>query len=352
MALKIAVFFGGKSVEHEVSVESAKNIIGSLVKKYEIYPIFVDKDGRWSLVDKDISSGLRVRDRVWYDFSDGFFVFGEEKVRIDLCFSVIHGNIGEDGKLQGFFETVGVAYTGCDVLASAISMNKSLAKRMVREVGVRVLEDVVVKKEEYDFNSIVEKVKEIGFPVFVKPNSLGSSVGVSKAKTIDELKITIEKAFDYDEMILIERGIEKAREIVVGIIGDGKENITSACGEVCVKGKHEFYDYEAKYIDEDAVELKIPAVISKELADFIKKEAQKVFWAVGGYGFSRVDFLMDPRDNDVFFCEINTIPGFTSHSLFPRLFEYSGIALERQLDMIIDLALKRHERKRLFRLTR
>lgn len=343
MKKSVAVFFGGMSTEHEVSIESAKNVIKHLFEMniYEIYPIFIDKDGKWFLTNTDIWQNIQKISKLYYDFSDSSFVFGDIKKNIDVCFSLIHGNVGEDGKLAGFFETIDVAYTGCGVLSSAIGMNKKLSKLLVQRSGVKILDDIFVNKKDFNREEILKLVKNIDFPVFVKPNTLGSSIGVSKVKRIDDLFISIEKAFEYDDEILIEKGIDRARELVVGIIGDGFKNYISNVGEVVVKGNHEFYDYQAKYLDDNGMELKIPAEVEVGLSDFLKKDAEKIFKALGSYGFSRIDFLMDPKTKDVFFCEINTIPGFTSHSLFPRLFASVGIDIKKQLEIIIELALKR-----------
>lgn len=343
MKKNVAVFFGGVTTEHEVSIESAKNVIKNLNenKFYEIYPIFIDRNGDWFLTNLNIWEGINKISNVFFDFSKKTFIFDNNKKNIDVCFSLIHGNIGEDGKLAGFFETVGLAYTGCGVLSSAIGMNKKLSKMLVKSAGVEVLDDIFVNRKDFKKEEVLRYVNNTGFPVFVKPNTLGSSVGVSKVKNIDEIFAAINKAFNYDNEILIEKGIDRARELVVGIIGDGFKNHVSEVGEVIVKGRHEFYDYEAKYLDDNGMELKIPANVDSSIADILKKETEKIFRAVGGYGFSRIDFLMDPKTEDFFFCEINTIPGFTSHSLFPRLFELTGIEVKKQLEMIIELAIRR-----------
>lgn len=345
MKKSIAVFFGGVTTEHEVSIESAKNVIRNLCEMdlYEVYPFFISKDGRWFLTNIDIWNGIELKSDIYYNFSKNSFIFDGSEKHIDVCFSLIHGNIGEDGKLCGFFETVGLAYTGCGVLSSAIGMNKKFSKLSVAREGIKVVEDLFFDRREFSKDKILKWIENVGLPVFVKPNNLGSSVGVSKVKNIDELFNSIENAFKYDSEVLIEKAIDRARELVVGIIGDGFENYVSSVGEIVLKAKHEFYDYEAKYIDDDAVELKIPAEIDHDLELQLKRDAIKVFKTLGCYGFSRVDFLMDPKTNNVFFCEINTIPGFTSHSLFPRLFQSIGFDIKKQLKMIIELAFRRKE---------
>ncbi|MGC8866801.1 MAG: D-alanine--D-alanine ligase family protein [Elusimicrobiales bacterium] len=343
--MRVAVFYGGRSVEHHVSVQSAFNVVENIKKMdgFEVVCIFVDMDGRWFYTGDSVKP--QRNKSVSYSFTDCYFIVDGKRLDVDVCFSLIHGNVGEDGKLAGFFETINIPYTGCDLLSSAISMNKKLSKILSARIGVKVLDDIFLNEMEFDLVKIKDDVERIGFPVFVKPNSLGSSVGVSKVKNHSELEAAIRKAFKYEKEILIEKAIEKAREIVVGVIGDGFNNFISQCGEVCVKGNHEFYDYSAKYLDDNGMELKIPSPLSLTLSENIKKMAERVFKAVRGYGFSRVDFLMDPLTQEFYFCEINTIPGFTSHSLFPRLFENSGLSIQKQIEMIIELAFKRHSNK-------
>ncbi len=344
--INMAIFFGGKSAEHEVSIESIKNTIKIALSHSDIvnvYPIYITKDGKWYYVDKNIKKIKKISN-VRYDFTSGKFIINKKTVDIHFCFSMIHGTGGEDGKLQGFFETINVPYAGSDVLASAISMNKRLSKRIVKMVGVNVLDDVCFTKDEFEKerDKIINKIKKLGFPVFVKPVSLGSSVGVSKVKSERSLLEAIKKAFDYDIEIMVEKGVDKAREIVCGVIGGYEEIYTSICGEVVVKGKHEFYDYNAKYLDPEGMELKIPALISDEECKKVQQYSKKIFKAIGCYGFARVDFLMDPKTNEIFFCEINTIPGFTSHSLFPSLFEKSLVELDDQIRYIMVLGFLRY----------
>lgn len=342
--INIAVFYGGNSREHEVSIQSAKNIINELKKKDEInvIQIFIDRDGKW--YKKDIEDNKK--EPIIYNFSKKEFIINNEILKIDLAFSIIHGNIGEDGKLQGFFEIINIPYAGCDVLSSAISMNKKISKILVKNAGIPVLKDITFSSEEFNKNrrKIIENIKKIGLPVFVKPISLGSSVGVSKVKKISELDKAIKKAFEYEDNIMVEKGIEKAREIVCGIMGKTTSPIASPCGEIVIKGKHEFYDYEAKYLDENGMELIIPAAINIKTTQKIQQYSKKIFKTLSCYGFARVDFLMDPKNSKIYFCEINTIPGFTSHSLFPRLFEKASIPLKEQLQKISVAAIERYNK--------
>lgn len=345
--LNMVFFYGGNSVEHEVSIESAKNVLALFKKKSEIkvYPIYIDKTGRWYLTENDLSKVKKISG-IKYDFTKKVFVTDKGSFKADIGFSMIHGNVGEDGKIQGFFETVGMAYAGCDVLSSALSMNKKLSKTIAKINGVPVLDDVTFTKDYFEKNkdAVIKKIIRLGFPVFVKPVSLGSSVGVSKVKTDKELLKAIKNAFRYDYEIMVEKGIDRAREIVCGIIGNDEVVDVSVCGEVVVKGKHEFYDYNAKYLDDNGMELKIPAGIKKSLEKKIQNYTRIIFKAFGCYGFARVDFLMEPKNDKVYFCEINTIPGFTSHSLFPSLFKNSGMELKEQIRRIVALAFIRRDR--------
>lgn len=342
--INLAVFYGGNSTEHEVSINSAKNIINVLNEKDEInvIQIFIDRDGKW--YKKDIENNKK--ESIIYDFSKKEFIINNTTLKIDLAFSIIHGNIGEDGKLQGFFEVIDIPYTGCDVLSSAISMNKKISKILVKNAGIPVLEDITFNSEEFNKNKrkIIENIEKIGLPVFVKPVSLGSSVGVSKVKKISELDKVIKKAFEYEDNIMVEKGIEKAREIVCGIIGKTTSPTPSPCGEIVIKGKHEFYDYSAKYLDENGMELIIPAAINVKTTQRIQNYSKKIFTTLGCYGFARVDFLMDPKNSKIYFCEINTIPGFTSHSLFPRLFEKASVPVKQQLREILVTAIERYKK--------
>lgn len=335
--ISVAVIYGGKSVEHEVSVESARfvcSVIESL-KKYRLIPIYLDKNGRWFLNNKS---------EIIYNAAENKFYAEKKELKIDVAFSLIHGNTGEDGKIQGFFELCNLAYVGCDVMSSAIAMDKKMTKNIVSLSGIPVLEDIVLDREKFDAEKekIVEKCRKMGYPVFVKPVTLGSSVGVVKVKSEDELLNAISYSLKYDREIMIEKGVDRAREIVCGVLGNWNKVEASLCGEVKVKGKHEFYDYNAKYLDDNGMELIIPAQISKNVSDRIRDYSIKIFKAIKGYGLSRVDFFVNPNDeNEIYFCEINTIPGFTSHSLYPKLWEKTGISPEKLIDRLIKLAIER-----------
>jgi D-alanine-D-alanine ligase len=343
MKFSIMIFYGGPSYEHDVSIISAKNIIDFLktIKEVIVYPIYIDRDGRWYLTDANLEK-IKKLYPVSYNLTEKFFLINKKKIVPDVCFSIIHGNLGEDGKLQGFFETLSIPYTGCDVLSSSIAMNKKLTKTIASLIKIPILKDVTFSKNDFkekkdDILSLIEK---LGMPVFVKPNTLGSSVGVSKVKDFKDITKAIEKAFRYDNVVMVEVGLDRPREVVCGVLLKRNKIIVSKCGEVVVGKKHEFYDYNAKYIDPNGMQLKIPADLDEKIEKKIQEYSISLFKTIGGSGFSRVDFFVD-KNNNIYLCEINTIPGFTSHSLFPSLFKYSGVDLKEQLKIIIESAFIR-----------
>lgn len=342
--INLAIIFGGQSLEHEVSLESAKSVYSLCMQSKMINPalIYINKKGEWFVARKDFFENKKVDEKVICDFSTGF-VCGKRSLNIDVAFSVIHGNTGEDGKLQGLLELLKIPYVGCSVMASAISMDKMLTKTLAALNGVPVLPDILVETEDLkNFSSLKYQAYKLGYPVFVKPNTLGSSVGVSKVKSEKELLLALKKALKNDRQVLIEKGVDMAREIVCGLLGDYSNVSASPCAQVRVKGRHEFYDYSAKYLDNDGMELLIPAPISKRSEKRIKDYALKVFKAIKGYGMARADFFINPRnEEEIYFCEINVIPGFTSHSLYPRLWGSSAIKQVKLIEKLVILALKK-----------
>ncbi len=342
--INLALIFGGQSEEHEVSIQSAKSVYENCLKSSILKPllIYIDRKGIWTLEEKSFfskgSSGIKVS----VDFSRGL-LRGNKKLPIDVFFSLIHGNTGEDGKIQGMFEMMKIPYIGCSVLASAVSMDKKMTKTLAALNGVPVLEDMLLDRHTaLNFALIKKTVGKWGYPVFVKPNTLGSSVGVKKVNSEKDLLPAIRYAFKFDREILIEKGVDRAREIVCGLLGSYGKFKLSPCGEVRVKGKHEFYDYSAKYLDDNGMELLIPANISLSLEKKIQACALKVFSAIKGYGLARADFFVDPKNSDKFyFCEINVIPGFTSHSLYPRLWQKAGIKPIALIEMLVKSVFKK-----------
>jgi D-alanine-D-alanine ligase len=358
--IKVGVLYGGRSCEHDVSCCSAASVIKYLDRsKYEVYAIGIDHDGTWHVQDKpeiveskDFGEILRLnRTGDWlvnHFEREGklffFFIKNSGEVFVDIIFPVVHGTFCEDGSLQGLLELAMVPYVGADVLGSAIGMDKDVSKRLVRESGIPVVNWLTVTKHLW--NSEKEGIKneiadKIGFPCFIKPCNTGSSVGITKVKSLESLASGIEKAFQWDNKILVEKGIN-AREIEFSVIGDDNPK-SSIPGEI--RPKHEFYSYEAKYIDSDGAELLIPAKIDKDLIKEMGEAAVKGYSALCCKGMARVDFFLDRESNRFYLNEINTLPGFTSISMYPKLWEETGIEYKSLLDKLINLAFDRRREK-------
>ncbi len=347
--LNVAVLYGGKSTEHEVSVHSAQTvcrILQSQPEKYQIYPVFIDKQGLWFLQqecgfktarDTAVSPVLRPDANV--AALDGSLAF-----KADVFFPVLHGTNCEDGTMQGLLETLGAAYVGCGVLASAMGMDKEISKLLAAQAGVEVLPYVTVSRgEAYDKSALEDWVKDAGLPVFVKPVRLGSSIGVRKVKNIEELHEAVSFALQFDSDVMIEKGVDHAREIFCALYGEGESVKSSLCGELrSLAG--EFFDYDAKYIVAGGCETKVPAEIDMDAQNCMRADAETIFRALRASGLARVDFLMD-GEGRYYFSEINTLPGMSDTSLFPQLFEASGESYARILDGLIALALDVRARK-------
>ncbi|HOX23145.1 MAG TPA: D-alanine--D-alanine ligase family protein, partial [Elusimicrobiales bacterium] len=337
--LKVAVVYGGRSAEHNVSVHSAENV-AALVEKagHEVLAVYVAYSGKWFLKDSVgggesgreifpwLGSELPLRD------SDG------NGIAVDVFFPIIHGSMGEDGTIQGLLELLGAAYVGCGVLASAAGMDKQLSKQLAVREGLPVLPDVVLEKTggyEAAAQAFAEKA---GYPVFVKPVCLGSSVGISKVDSLQELVPALDKAFLYDSRVMVEKGVDHARELCCGLLGIGAAAQTTPCAEIHPKN-HDFFDYDAKYLDPNGFELLIPVQMPSELETGLRKMAAKFFGALGGYGFARVDFFLSQDGKSAYFGEINTAPGFTSHSLYPSLCKHAGMDMPAVVSQLLELAL-------------
>lgn len=310
--LKIGVLFGGKSAEHEVSIQSAKNVIKALDKtKYQITPVKINGDGKFN---------------------------AEMVKKFDVIFPVLHGPFGEDGSMQGLLKLANVPFVGAGVLGSAVGMDKDVMKRLLREAGIPIGKFIALKKDnEINFNLIK---KELGLPMFIKPANMGSSVGVSKVRNENEFKKAVKNAFRYDNKILIEEFID-GREIECAILGNDHP-MASIPGEVvAVK---EFYSYNAKYKDTDS-RTEIPANIDKKTAKKAQEFALKTFQTLNCEGLGRVDCFLK-KNGQVLVNEINTLPGFTDISMYPKLWEASGIPQVKLLDRLIDLAIARFKNEK------
>ncbi len=359
--LRVGVIFGGRSGEHEVSLASATSVITYLDKtKYEVIPIGITKEGKWVAFGDPLQAlkagtiGSNVPVTILGDPTQKALVsleFCEQSLsprpiklqELDVVFPVLHGPYGEDGTIQGLLELAGIPYVGAGVLASAVGMDKPTMKAVFMAHGLPVVKHILIRRKhwERDPAKIMEQVEEeIGYPCFVKPANLGSSVGVSKARNRGELERALRIAAQYDRKMLVEVAIN-AREIECSVLGND-DPIASVPGEVVPH--REFYDYKAKYIPGES-DLIIPAPIPPDLAQYIQELAIKAFLAVDCAGMARVDFFLDKETGQVYVNEINTIPGFTATSMYPKMWEASGISYPELLDKLIELALERFEDK-------
>jgi D-alanine-D-alanine ligase len=366
MRIKVGVFFGGVSVEHEVSVISALQAIHAMDQdKYEPVPIYISKDMSWYTGDalleideyKDLKQLLSRSQKILISRNENdrvvlnkypFTMFGKKLLsEIDVAFPVMHGTFGEDGALQGFFELNNLPYVGCDVLSSAVGMDKLIMKKVLRESGVPILDYVwfYSKKWIEESGSITKKVEEeLGFPVIVKPANLGSSVGISKATNVDELEDAVELAMSFANKIVIEKMITNLKEVNCSVLGDYESVEASVCEEVM--GTEDILSYKDKYQNDGSKGMsgsdrKIPAELSEEVEAEVKHLAKETFLALGCSGVSRIDFLIDKASEEIFVNEINTIPG----SLSFYLWEPAGKSFKELTTNLIQLALKRHREK-------
>src|SRR3954470_15578574 len=382
--LRVGILFGGRSGEHEISLLSAASVLDAIDKeKYEVVPIGITKEGRWvtsshaenllrgkKVDDKHLRAGdpaatsaaavlasgdamivppVPAADSLVPFQSDHSPATTQNSINVDVIFPVLHGTFGEDGTIQGLLELADIAYVGAGVLGSSAGMDKDIMKSLFKAAGLPIVKHVTVLRSAWkDKPKQLEKLveKSLRYPVFVKPANLGSSVGISKAHDRKELGPAIEEAAKFDRKIVIEEGVggkkNKAREIEVSVLGNDKPQ-ASVPGEI-VPCK-EFYDYNAKYLDEGS-ELVIPAKLTKPETRKIQELAVRAFQAVDGSGLSRVDFLMDPKTRKIYLNEINTMPGFTSISMYPKLWAASGLPYPDLIERLIQLGLERHSDKK------
>lgn len=350
--IRVGVLFGGKSAEHEVSLQSARNIIDAIDKtKYEVVPIGIDKLGRWFLNDAEhllpesTTEGLSDADQnalvTLMPEGRGELVGHSASAAVDVVFPVLHGPLGEDGTVQGFLRLADVPYVGPNVLGSAVGMDKDVMKRLLHDAGIPTAAWRTVHRFELDALNLDDVISELGLPLFVKPANMGSSVGVSKARDKAALRPALKDAFRYDNKVLIEAFVQ-GREIECSVLGN-ETPIVSVPGEVLPQ--HEFYSYEAKYLDEKGAVLHIPAELSAEAVARVQALAIRTFQVLCCEGMARVDFFFQP-DSAFMVNEINTIPGFTRISMYPKLWEASGISYAELIDRLIQLGIDRHARDR------
>lgn len=341
--LKLAVLAGGKSAEHTIALRSTSSILNNLDKsKYEISLIYIDRQSAWYNVD--ISTGVDIEslEKTFLEGDSSLFTRTNPTEALgdqEAAFPVIHGTYGEDGIVQGVLRDQDIAFVGCDVLGSAVGMDKELCKRIVRDSGIDIADFVTLysnRKDQFTYQEVSDK---LGTPIFVKPANAGSSVGVHKVESEDEFNGAIEDAFRYDKKIIIEEAVI-GQEIECAVLGN-EDPKASTIGEI-VPTK-DFYSYDAKYIDGDGADLLIPANLSEDQMQSVKEVAIKVFTSLCCEGLSRVDFFYK-SDGTIVFNEINTFPGFTNISMYPSLWQDSGMPYNELLDALISLALERKKR--------
>lgn len=350
--LRVGVIYGGRSGEHEVSVASAASIFKHLDPgKYEAVPIRIEKSGRWALGDKTpqaLSAGDVIRQQQTQALQPVEPSAAVTATGVDVVFPVLHGPYGEDGTVQGLLELANVPYVGAGVLGSAAGMDKGVMKTLFLAAGLPVGPYVTVLARRWanDAAGLAATVEtSLGYPVFVKPANLGSSVGISKARTRPELDAAMALALQFDRKIVIEAAVPDAREIECAVLGNDEPE-ASVPGEV-IPSK-EFYDYEAKYLGGGSREV-IPAELTPAQAAEVQRLAIKAFQAVDCAGMARVDFLMSRGSSELYLNELNTIPGFTANSMYPKMWEASGLSYPALLDRLIALALERHAEKQQLR---
>lgn len=388
--LRVGVLFGGRSGEHEVSLLSAASVLKAINKsKYDVVPIGITKEGRW-LTDthaerllqgekheesgRHLGAGDPAATPGAVVLAKGEAVIvppvpdahglvpfesaassGNQGIDVDVIFPVLHGTFGEDGTIQGLFELADIPYVGAGVLGSAAGMDKDVMKLLFSAAGLRIVKHVTLLRSQWekDKKKAVKLVEsKLKYPVFVKPANLGSSVGISKAHDRKELGPAIEMAAGYDRKIVIEQGVggkkQKARELEISVLGNDEPK-ASTVGEIVPSA--EFYDYNAKYLDEGS-KLVIPAKLSKKQVKEVQEMAIRAFQAVDCSGLARVDFLMDPKGGKLYLNEINTMPGFTSISMYPKLWAASGLEYSDLIDRLIELAMERATDKKKNRYSR
>ncbi len=341
-SLTIAVLYGGKSTEHEVSIHSAGDICKELQKNHKVLPVLITKKGQW-LLQKECGNQTKT-DILIYPLTDGSLMTAKgKKYKLDLFFPVLHGTFGEDGCVQGLFEMTGVKYAGCKVLTSALAMNKELSKQIAQRANIPVLPWFSLsKKDKLNKQEIFKQAKKLGYPLFVKPTSLGSSIGITKVKKESELLPAIKTAFNFENHIMVEKGLDNAREVFCAIIEIAPNSFkVSSCGEL-IKSQNEFFDYETKYHNPHGCDMEIPAKLTKDLQNKIQKYTEIFFNAINGTGLSRIDFLVSEDGKKIYFSEINTLPGMSKTSLFPNLFKANGLNYSKQLKILVNTALNRN----------
>ena len=354
--LKVLILFGGKSAEHEVSLQSAKNLVEAIDKnKYDVLLVGIDKNGQWHLYEyNNFLENEADPKSISLKQSDSTVVLlpwkakeqlvnlstGRAISKVDVVFPILHGPFGEDGTVQGFLKLADLPFVGADVLGSAVGMDKDVAKRLLRDAGLPIAQFLTFFQNERPVIHFEEITAKLGLPLFVKPTNLGSSVGINKVTDRAEFTNALDEAFKYDIKILIEEFI-RGREIECSVLGN-EDPIASVPGEIVAQ--HDFYSYDAKYIDESGAILESPAKLPQHLIEKVQQSAIQVYRILCCEGMARVDFFLKENE-ELVVNEINTIPGFTKISMYPKLFELTGIPYTVLIDRLIQLAVARHSRR-------
>jgi D-alanine-D-alanine ligase len=361
--IRVAVLYGGKSGEHEVSLQSAASVIRHLDRdRFEVIPVSIDKQGKWQWNDLKLIEEAKGKALPIFRDAPEMRIAPQADGRaslvptgggssagfqdIDVFFPVMHGPLCEDGSIQGLLELADVAYVGSGILGSAVGMDKDIAKRLASLAGIPIAPYVAVTKQSFVRNpepSLKAAQSSLKLPVFVKPCNMGSSVGVHKVKKWEDLSAALRDAFQYDLKVLIEQGID-AREVEVAVL-EADPLFTSVASEINASTKHEFYSYEAKYLDAEGATVDLPAKISEEQMKRVRDLAAKAFAALECGGLARVDFFLDRQSGDFYFNEVNTLPGFTSISMYPKMMEASGVPYPKLLTRLIEIALEKQAEK-------
>lgn len=367
--IRVAILYGGRSSEHEVSLRSATNVIQNIDRsRFDVVPIGIDKQGSWFLGEDLAGHSLEKKQTLQLHQDSERMLFtpsliGAQPVKqtditnvknadrlFDVVFPVIHGPLCEDGTVQGLLELADVPYVGCGVLSSAVGMDKDVSKRLVRSAGIAVPDYLVIKQGQWNRSpeQFCKRVSEqLTYPVFVKPANTGSSVGVHKVKQAKDLSKAIDDAFQYDTKVTVEQGVD-AIEIEISVLEAleyGADPIVSIAGEIRPQNGHEFYSYASKYLDENGAAIIIPAPVSDEMQEKLKHAAKVIFEALDCEGMARVDLFLERNTNKIYFNEVNTLPGFTAISMYPKLMMASGMSYTSLLTHLLDLAVERHVRK-------
>ncbi len=361
--IRVGILFGGKSAEHEVSIQSAKNVYTALDKeKYEPVLIGIDRQGAWYIQESSIFSLKAYTDEVKkiphkkseLSLTPGsteshLIASGVQSLgNLDVIFPVLHGTYGEDGSMQGLLKVMGIPYVGASVLGSAVGMDKDVMKKLLKVEGLPIVKHMVIHDSEKSAITYEMVAEVLGDVFFIKPANMGSSVGVSKIKNIKEFDNALSFAFQFDRKVLIEEYIP-CEEIECSVLGNDVP-VASLPGRII--SKHEFYSYEAKYIDENGAKLEIPANLPEQLIKTIQELSVHAFKALYCEGMARVDFFLDKNTNELYVNEINTIPGFTKISMYPQLWEATGMSYSELIDRLIELAIERFEKEKMLRTTR